>query len=380
MRTRQTGRWLQQPENYRAFVPHSLPPDPPVQLAEADQKLLSEAALSLGRLDSVSDLVPDPDRFVMMYCRQEAVLSSQIEGTQASLADLLDFEAEQGTATKTVDVAEVLNYLKALSKGLELLDELPVCNRLLCRVHDVLMAEVRGGESGKTPGVFRTSQNWIGGSRPGNAMFVPPPPWEVPKAMGDLEKFLNTDKPMPLLVEVAIAHAQFETIHPFLDGNGRVGRLLIMLLLASRGALKSPLLYLSHYLKRHRDEYYARLQAIRIEGDWEGWLTFFLTGVQTVAQEAAQRARFIIELVRLDKEMITLTLGRRAANALRLHDHLIKQPIVTGRLLREHLGLSDPTINSLLNALIEIRILRQRGGEKWRRKYAYHRYLELFTS
>ena len=316
----------------------------------------------------------------MMYCRQEAVLSSQIEGTQASLADLLEFEAEQDTATKTVDVAEVLNYLKALSNGLRLLQELPVCNRLLCRVHAVLMADVRGGKPGKTPGAFRTSQNWIGGTRPGNAVFVPPPPWEVPKAMGDLEKFLNTDKPMPFLVEVALAHAQFETIHPFLDGNGRVGRLLIMLLLASRGALQSPLLYLSHYFKQHRDEYYARLQAIRTEGDWEGWLTFFLTGVQAVAQEAAQRARLIIELVRLDKDLITLKLGRRAANALRLHDQLIKQPIVTGRLLRERLGLSEPTINSLLNALIEIRILRQRGGEKWRRKYAYHRYLELFTS
>jgi len=369
------GSFIQQPEGYRAFIPKPLPPEPVVRV---DGSKLEAATLSLGRLDSVSSLVPNPDRFVSLYVRQEAVLSSQIEGTQASLAEVLAFETMEHDLGGTSDVREVINCIKALNLGIKRLKTLPVCTRLLCEIHGTLMKEVRGGGAVRTPGELRRSQNWIGGMGPSSAMFVPPPVDAMKKAMGDLEKFLNTSKTIPVLVEVGLAHAQFETIHPFLDGNGRTGRLLITFLLAARGILDKPLLYLSHYFKRHRDEYYARLQAVRTHGDWEGWIDFFLEAVSSVAAEATQRARKIIELRERDRSLLRERLGRRAAAGLDLLDLLIEHPIVDSKWVRNRLRKSQPTVDKLLGDLVRAGVLRETSGLRRGRQYSYARFLTLF--
>src|SRR3954467_6338093 len=272
------------PDGYAAFVPAPLPPDPPLRIDSRLQSLLDEANQALGRLDAVTLLLPDPGQFLYSYIRKEAVLSSQIEGTQSSLSDLLLFENEAAPGVPLDDVEETSNYIAAMSHGLKRIEsgELPLSNRLLREIHERLMAGVRGGE--KAPGEFRRTQNWLGGTRPGNARFVPPPAHEVTVAMSDLEKFLHG--PTPILLKAALAHVQFETIHPFLDGNGRVGRLLITLLLCAEEVLQQPLLYLSLFFKQHRDAYYDHLQRVRTDGAWEGWLEFFLEGVVTVASSA----------------------------------------------------------------------------------------------
>lgn len=264
------GRWLQQSTGYRAFVPAPLPPEPPLQLDGPLQALLSQADRDLGRLDALATLLPNPDLFVAMYVRHEAVLSSQIEGTQSTLEDVLAFESDATLDTTPKDVEEVVNYVRAMNYGLARLAELPLSLRLLREIHAELMRGVRGGD--KSPGEFRTSQNWIGGANSTlrTASFIPPPTHELMPALGQLERFLHESRnQLPLLVRCALAHAQFETIHPFLDGNGRVGRLLITLMLCAEGALQRPLLYLSLYLKTHRAEYYDRLTAIRSQGHWE---------------------------------------------------------------------------------------------------------------
>jgi Fic family protein len=344
------------------------------------QSKLALAERALGRLDGVSLLLPDPNRFVKMYVRQEAVLSSQIEGTQASLCDLLDYEAAENEAEKTVDLSEVINYLAALKTGFELLPELPISTRLFCRVHAALTKGARGGEPNKTPGELRRTQNWIGGSRPDNATFVPPPVLEMKTAMSDLEKYLNKTKQTPLLIEIGFAHAQFETIHPFLDGNGRIGRLLITFLLSARGVLSKPLLYLSHHFKLRRDEYYERLQAVRTNGDWEGWLTYFLEGVAAVADEATQRARKIILLREADETTIRAKLGRRSAVGLDLLDLLVERPVVSSRIARDHLQRSQPTVDKLLSDFVALGILREMTGQRWGRRFSYTRYLALFET
>lgn len=378
-RKHRAGRFLRQPGGFPAFVPHPLPPDPPLIVSEELQSVLGEAERNLGRLDSVSTLIPDPDRFVYMYVRNEAVLSSQIEGTQASLSDLLSFEAAENKAERTGDLSEVLNYLEALNKGLKLLHTLPISTRLLCQVHRVLTQDVRGGESSKTPGELRRSQNWIGGNSPAIAVFVPPPPVEMQAAMGGLEKFLNdSTKRTPLLFEIGLAHAQFETIHPFLDGNGRVGRLLITFLLHARGVLSRPLLYVSYYLKKNQTEYYDRLQAIRTAGDWEGWLLFFVRGVVEVASEATDRARKILALQEADRKLIQARMGQRATSALALLDHLMSRPITTSRLAAASLGRTQPTVDRLLKDLVRLRVLRETTGQMWGKRFAYQRYLAMF--
>lgn len=371
------GNWMRM-DGYRAFIPKPLPPHPPLKFDENLMTQLAEAERQVGRLESVSLLVPDPDRFVGMYVRQEAVLSSQIEGTQASLAQLLEYEAAAEDTERTVDLGEVINYLAALRYGLNHLDKLPICSRLMCDVHRVLMTGVRGGESSKSPGEFRRSQNWIGGTGPASARFVPPPPDEMKRALSELDKYLNRSKNTPLFIETGLVHAQFETIHPFLDGNGRMGRLLITFLLTARGALTKPMLYLSHYFKMHRDEYYGRLQAVREVGDWEGWLRFFLTGMAVVAEEATSRARKILEFQRLDQETIRAKLGQRAAMGLRLLDHLIEKPITSSTFVRRVLDVSQPTADRLLNDFEELGILRETTGQRRGRRYSYHRYLALF--
>lgn len=378
--SQRAGVFVVQPGGFRAFLPKPLPPQPSLAVNEETQSLLAQAAANLGRLDSVSLLVPDPDRFVSLYVKQEAVLSSQIEGTQASLAELLDYEAAEDEAERTVDLGEIINYARAMSVGINRLQALPVCARLLCEVHRTLVTGVRGGETARTPGEFRRSQNWIGGSSPADARFVPPPVVEMRQAMSDLEKFLNSPKEMPLLIEIGLAHAQFETIHPFLDGNGRLGRMMITFLLAARGELTKPLLYLSHFLKRHRDEYYARLQAIRTEGDWEGWIRFFLSGVSTVAAEATMRARQIIALRENDAARVRDKFGRRAGAALDVLDLLIEHPVVTSRLVQDRVRKSQPTTDRLVAGLVQMGILREASGKRWGRRFRYQKYLAIFEA
>jgi Fic family protein len=331
MKSSRAGRCVQQRAGYRAFLPAPLPPKPAIQLAAPLSRLLSEADRALGRLDGVATVLPNTDLFVAMYLRQEAVLSSQIEGTQSTLDDVLAFEAEGDDAPVPGDVTEVVNYVAAMRHGLRRLPELPLSLRLLREIHEVLMRGVRGAE--KRPGEFRTTQNWIGagGCTLQNADFVTPPPHEMDAALGNLELFLH-DASLPLLMHVAVAHAQFETIHPFLDGNGRVGRLLIGLLLCERGALRHPLLYLSVYLKAHRAQYYDRLTAIRNDGDWEGWVAFFLRGVAEVSDSATVTARAIVELREtLRAKSLPPPRGQTARTPLRESDDYRTEGGVTAR-------------------------------------------------
>lgn len=288
-RSTRAGQYIKQITGYSAFIPKPLPPDPSVNIDGELLTLLSEADQALGRLDGSADILPNPDLFVSMYVRKEAVLSSQIEGTQASLANVLEYEAGIRPRGLPGDVAETVNYIRAMNRGLARLEELPVCNRLLKEIHGVLLQGVRGNE--KSPGEFRRSQNWIGppGGNLATAFFVPPPPYEMEHAMGDLELYIHQDTQTPILLKCGMVHAQFETVHPFLDGNGRLGRLLITFLLCQQGVLKRPLLYLSAYFKQYRDEYYERLQEVRVSGDWERWLKFFLRGSATYLKKPRRR-------------------------------------------------------------------------------------------
>ncbi len=342
------------------------------------QTFLGLAERQLGRLDIASELLPNPERFVFMYLRQEAVLSSQIEGTQASLSELLDYEAREEAEPSSFDIDEVLNYMKALRQGLDRLKSLPVSTRLLCEVHKTLTSGVRGGESSKSPGQLRTSQNWIGGTGPSNATFVPPPAIEMQRSMSALEKYINAKKLTPLLIEIGLVHAQFETIHPFIDGNGRLGRMLITFLLCARKVLREPLLYLSYYFKLHQQEYYERLQAVRTAGDWEGWIFFFLRGVATVAEEATERALKIRDLLERDQTRVREQLGRRAGKALDLLDLVTRQPVVSTHWLIPKLEVSQPTVDKLLIDMQEMGILQEITGRSRGRRFAYAEYLALF--
>jgi Fic family protein len=372
------GRYVQQPAGYRAFLPAPLPPKPPVDLGGPLRALLSEADYALGRLDGAVLTLPNPDLFVFMYVRKEAVLSSQIEGTQSSLQNLLAAEAHLFDPDAPVDVAEVVNYVKAMNHGLARLAELPVSVRLIREIHGVLMEGVRGGRL--TPGELRTSQNWIGpaGCTLREATFVPPPPHEVPQALSDLERFLHSESPLPVLVQVGLAHAQFETIHPFLDGNGRVGRLLIAFLLTERKLLARPVLYLSHYFKRHRAEYYDRLQAVRDTGDWEGWLAFFLRGVTEVSGEATRTAAAILRMREDYRSRITERLGRAAGNGHRVMDKLFDHPIVTVATVRTWLDVTPAGANNLVNRLVDAGLLREITGYARNRRFRFDPYLRLF--
>lgn len=370
------GTYVKQPGGFEAFVPEALPP-PGLEIDEKLQLLLSKADLAVGRLDGVIEIIPDPDRFVYMYVRREAVLSSQIEGTQASLLDVLEFEAEAQTATSTVDIREIINYVSAMRLGLDLLKDLPISRRLICHVHQELMRGVRGGEPQRTPGEFRRSQNWIGGGSPASARFVPPPAEEVGGTFAELENFIHDDSPMPALIKAALMHAQFETIHPFLDGNGRTGRLLITFWLVERGILRRPLLYPSLFFKEHREDYGDRLQGTR-DGEWEEWLAFFLDGIAQVAQEAYETALNIFALRERDRVRISRSLGRRAPRGLLLLDELLKLPIVKIQTVEAAIGVSQPTAMRLLDALAEVGILREITGRQRGRVYAYTDYLNLF--
>ena len=365
-------------EQVRAFVPSPLPPVPALEITGARQLLLERATLAVGRLDSISTLLPDPHLFLYSYVRREAVLSSQIEGTQSSLSDLLLFELTEAPGMPLDDVVEVSNYIAALEHGMARIREgFPLSNRLLREMHAALMAKGRGNE--KQPGEFRRSQNWIGGTRPGNAHFVPPPPEEVEACMGALEKFLHDDASgLPLLLKAALAHVQFETIHPFLDGNGRLGRLLIALLLHHGGLLSEPLLYLSLYLKEHRAAYYELLDRVRATGDWEAWVDFFLEGVEHTARNAVQTARRLVDLFGADTIRIQLT-GRAAANALRVLTALRQRPVLTlQHLCKEH-AMTFPTASKAMHALVTAGIARELTGQRRNRVFTYDAYLAILN-
>jgi Fic family protein len=367
------GRYIKQPQSYRAFIPAPLPPQPPIQFDEELSLWLSNADRDLGRLDGVASILPNPDLFVAMYVRHEAVLSSQIEGTQSTLEDVLEYEVDARGQPYPKDVEEVVNYVRAMNHGLHRLTELPLCLRLLREIHGELFKDVRGAE--RTPGEFRQTQNWIGppGCHLRDAEFVPPPPHQMHEALADFERFLHNRMPLPVLIHCGLAHAQFETIHPFLDGNGRIGRLLITLLLCERRILEYPLLYLSYYFKRHRARYYDRLTAIRQEGDWEGWLKFFLRGVSEVSRSATDTARQILKLREQHRSQFA-----DMPNATKLLDSLFQNPLISVRMAEEQLGCSYVTALSAIQQLEQAGLLREITGQRRNRLYRYEPYLTLF--
>jgi cell filamentation protein, protein adenylyltransferase len=400
-----TGRYVKQATDYTAFVPAPLPPDPSIEFDIELTRLVSEADRALGRLDGVATVLANPDLFLSMYVRQEAVLSSQIEGTQSTLEDVLQFEVDSKGREFPKDIREVVNYVRAMNYGLERLKTLPLSLRLIREIHGKLLEGVRG--SHRTPGEFRTSQNWIGppGCTLSEATFVPPPVHEMHEALDNTEKFLH-DSSFPLLIQCGLAHAQFETIHPFLDGNGRVGRLLITFLLCQRQALGRPLLYLSHFLKQHRDEYYERLLAIRKGGDWEGWLKFFMRGVYEVSRQATETARNILRLREDHRRMLSekLAVEKPAANAhdslrsprqkafagyarevptatsydLLLLEYLFEQPIVTIRMVEKRLNCAFVTADKVVNRFVKLGLLEEGTGFQRNRRFRYGPYLGLF--
>ncbi len=365
-------------EAVRAFVPKPLPPSPALRLDDQARAALDRALVSLGRLDGVSSQLPGTHLFLYTYVRKEAVLSSQIEGTQSTLSDLLLFELKEAPGVPLADVTEVSNYVRAMDHGLKRLrGGFPLSNRLMREIHGILLSRGRG--QGKSPGEFRRSQNWIGGTRPGNARFVPPPPQRVGETMGQLERFLHDHRDRtPPLLKAALAHVQFETIHPFLDGNGRVGRLLVTLLLCVEGILREPMLYLSLYLKQHRGRYYELLDAVRRHGEWEEWVEFFATGVAETAESAVTAARKLQEIADSDRERIA-ALGRRAASAPVVHAALQRTPITTIPRLAKKTRLTLPTIAKALAVLGELGIAREITGKQRHRVYSYHRYMSLLN-
>ncbi len=373
------GKYDLQPGGFRAFIPAPLPPNPPLVFDAQMLCLHEDATLELGRLEGLTINLPNPDLFVSMYVRKEALLSSQIEGTQASLEDVLAYEVQPPESPATHDAAEVVNYVRAMTFGLKRRASLPLSLRLIREIHAELLRDVRGGEQAKTPGEFRTTQNWIGhpGCRLEEAAFVPPPPHEMEKALHDLEKYLHSKARLPVLVRCALVHAQFETIHPFIDGNGRVGRLLIAFLLCHQGVLRRPLLYLSYYFRSRRQEYYDRLNAVRTAGDWEGWLRFFLAGVAEVAHQASETAKRILGLCEQHTTVIRQAFPRAAGNALRFLDHLFDRPYVTVASVSQNLGVSLPTANNLTRRFQTLHILREITGQSYRRVFVYAPYLSL---
>ena len=381
MQRGETGKY--QVRNYgdemvHAFIPAPLPPNPPLSMNGDLQQLLERALIALGRLDSVTVLLPQPALFIYAYVRKEAVLSSQIEGTQSSFSDLVMFESGEAPGTPIADVVEVSSYVAALDHGLKRMrGGFPLSNRLIREIHGVLLSEGRGME--KSPGEFRTSQNWIGGSRPGNAAFVPPPPTEVAGCMGELERFLHAKEDgTPVLLRTGLAHVQFETIHPFLDGNGRVGRLLITLLLCHAGVLREPLLYLSLYFKQHRSAYYDLLDEVRRTGDWEAWLAFFLKGVRETAEGAVATSTRLTDLFKTNTARIE-ELGRRAGSALRVHQALTSHPVRSLSQVCDHSGLTPPTASSAMKSLVELGIAREITGRRRGRLFAYAGYLSILN-
>ena len=376
------GTYIKQPSGYHAFIPKALPPEPPLQFDDELLALLSSADHSLGQLEglfqsALSQIqLPNPGLFTSMFVRKEAVLSSQIEGTIATVANVLEYEANIRSNQLPEDVVETQNYVRAMQAGLKRLDELPLCNRLFREMHGILMQGVRGQD--KTPGEFRTIQNWIGspGSSLETATYVPPPPYEMTQAMGELELYLNSGTPTPVLIKAGLAHGQFEMIHPFLDGNGRLGRLLITFLLHYHEALTRPFLYLSQYIRQHQGEYYARLNAISNHGDWEGWLKYFLKGVGEVSRDAINSAHKIVMMRQEHRELITGGVRGRQ-NGLALLDILFETPIVSVNYIRDKLGVSYSTANNLVNDFTRVGILQEVSQGARNKVFVYGSYMDI---
>lgn len=363
-------------ETYNAYVPTPLPPQPALDLDDL-YPLLDQANTAIGRLDGMSMVLPDPSLFLYMYIRKEAVLSSQIEGTQSSLSDLLLFETEEAPGAPIDDVTEVSCYVTAMNYGLERLKTLPLSLRLIREIHAQLMNNARGGT--KQPGEFRTSQNWIGGSRPGNAKFVPPPVDHLMDCLGSFETFLHDEKvKLPVLIKAALAHVQFETIHPFLDGNGRLGRLLITFILCVEGILKEPLLYLSLYFKANRDAYYNHLQSVRETGDWESWIRFFLTGVIETANQATETAQAILALFAKDQKSIEDS-GKSTAAVITVHRFLQRHPISTTTKIKDACNISLPTVLRSLATLESLGIVKEITGKGRHKVFVYSQYLGILN-
>lgn len=366
-------------EEFRAFVPDPLPPDPPISWSAALRRRFDAALVALGRLDAITALLPNSSLLLYSFVRKEAVLSSQIEGTQSSLADLLLFEVDEEPGVPIEDTREVSRCVDALDRGLKKFrGGLPLSSRLLCEMHKVLLSHPRG--RGKTPGEFRRSQVWLGGTRPGNAVFVPPPANELAECLKHLERFINDEpEPVPPLIKAALAHVQFETIHPFLDGNGRIGRLLIVLQLVADGVLREPMLYPSLYFRKHRALYYELLNDVRLNGDWERWLDFFGEGIETSAREALATAESLVALVNRDRDRIA-TLGRAASSALALHQALQKQPIATSNSLVDETKLTPATVNKSLVHLERIGLVQELTNRRRGRVFSYQRYVKLLSA
>ena len=374
-----SGRWVRQqagPDGYSAFIPAPLPPDPPLEFTPELTRIHEEAVHAVGQLEGVSRIM-DPDRLLYMYVRKEAVLSSQIEGTQSTLSDLLEYENEGAPGTPVQDVAEVSRYVAALYHGVHRIrsGELPLSLRLIREIHGILMHEGRG--SVQAPGEFRRTQNWIGGTRPGNARFVPPPPHEMQAALGNVERFLHDEygRTAPIL-KAGLAHAQFETIHPFLDGNGRIGRLLISLVFMTERLLTRPFFYFSLYLKENRADYYDVLQRVRTHGDWEGWLHFYLVGVEAVARQSADTSLALRTLFEDDRQRIMM-LGRAAVSTLQLYDHLRQRVIISIPRAAKELDMSWQNVRNALRRLEQLGITQEITGRSRDRLYAYHQQLAL---
>lgn len=382
MRRKKTGRLVEissvGAERVEAFVPHPLPPDPPLRIGAELHDSINKAHLALGRIDSIRLLLPDTRLFLYMYVRKEAVLSSQIEGTQSSLTDLLRFEIDEAPGSPIEDVIEVSSYVDALSHGLERVrGGMPLSQRLIREIHERLLSHGRGAQA--TPGEFRRIQNWIGGTSAADAVFVPPPAHEIADAMSDLERFLNdVPRATPPLLKAALAHAQFETIHPFLDGNGRVGRLLIPLILCASGVLQEPMLYLSLFFKTHRQLYYDHLQAIRTTGDWERWLAFFVEAVESTATQAFETATRLQAVARHDRELVQKS-PKTTASTLQIHQALQERPVATIRVLADSTHLSVNTVGSALDKLAALGLVSEVTGRARDRIYVYRDYLAILS-
>jgi len=364
-------------EKYQSFVPQKLPPEPSLNLEKLYSNL-DKATKALGRLDNVTEFVPNIELFIYMYIRKEALLSSQIEGTQSSFSDLLLYENKEQPGVPIDDVEEVSNYVAAINYGLKKLKSgFPLSLRLIKEIHAILLKGGRG--SNKEPGNFRRSQNWIGGTRPGNARFVPTPPEKLMECLGEFEKFIHDDKyKLPLLIKTGLLHVQFETIHPFLDGNGRLGRLLITLLLCDNGTLKDPVLYLSLYFKKHREVYYDHLQSVRTKGAWEEWLNFFLEGVTETAEQATKTTSRMVTLFNKDEEKIK-KLGRAKESALKVFEHFKSRPLNSVPSITKRLKMTAPTARASVNHLVKLGILKEISGKQRDKMFSYKAYMDILN-
>ena len=374
------GIYKIQQEGYKTFVPKPLPPNPPLELDNKLLQLLSKADQVIGRLDGITEVLPNPDLFVMMYVKKEAVLSSQIEGTQASLIDVLEFEAKALDPNRPSDVIEVVNFIKAINHGLRQIEKKKDISILLIKsIHYQLLKGSRGGE--KQPGKLRSVQNWIGppGSNISGATFIPPNVKDMNKALNDLVKFIKIEHEFPPLIKAGLVHSQFETIHPFIDGNGRIGRLLITLLLIKNGHLTKPLLYLSYYFKKNRNEYYDKLQMVRDSGEWELWMNFFLNGIYQVSSEAIQTSLRIIEIRKKYQQSINEEFGNKSGLALKLLDGLFNKPVITINSIKDITNLSFPNANRLASEFEKMGILEEITGQKRNRIYEFVKYMDILN-